>query len=262
MAFQNVAGGKGFHSDDADTHLFTQVIQILLGGIGRLFLFGHGLNLTPFHAGICRILGQHIEQRIHREHQHIDLSGSDRFHGDFCIVAGKTDEPGLAGILQFPGICIHPAVHDLVQIFLRVAVVQEQNIDVVGVQFLIELPQKLLAQSLVTGLYILAVLVRTAQMSCQINFVTATLDGSAEVFTGGGSAYKEVNVIDTCIQCGVHNLSDSFFVCKPNILTAQANGADLKAGLSKFSVNHTQPPFDFMIFLCYPLRRLYALKST
>ena len=240
---ENTACGKGLHGNDADAHLFAQLIKLLLGGVSGAVLLIKSPAAQTAHMIIADVLGQHVEDGIDGEHEHVYLAGFDRSHGGAGVMAGKADEAGLALSLQLGGIFVHPAVEDAVKIFKLIAVVHEQHIHIVRVHDFIIVFHKLAAKRLVAGADVLAADVNTAKVAGEINLLASVLDGAADAGSGVGGAHEKIYILYAGIKGGGDNVPDGSLRLKPDVFAAKADGTDHHAGISQFTVFHVLLPF-------------------
>ena len=79
----------------------------------------------------------------------------------------------------------------------------------------------------ITGTGVLTILVDGAEMPLNNKLIPASLQGNAEVITGGSLRHEDVDIVDSMLLCRIHDRCAFFDGQAVKPLTAQSDLADL-----------------------------------
>lgn len=224
---------------------------------GHILLLGpgvqasaHGFDAIAGHVlvvaeQIFQILGSrhHVEGRVQREHDDLDLrliAGQKRHFG---IVGGKADVPDLARSQKFAHVFDEGAVHDGAELVAGVHVVDHAQFDVIGAQALQQVLEGRAHLVQLAGTHVLAVLPGTADVALDDPLIARRLQGLAEGRTHRRVAHPAVHDVHAGrgapgghgVHLGLLHLADP--------LGAEPDNTRLQARAAQFPILHGTPLF-------------------
>ena len=224
---------------------------------GHILLLGpgvqasaHGFDAIAGHVlvvaeQIFQILGSrhHVEGRVQREHDDLDLrlvTGEQRHFG---IVGGKAYVPDLAGGQKLAHVFDEGAVHDGAELVAGVHVVDHAQFDVIGAQALQQVLEGRAHLVQLAGAHVLAVLPGAADVPLDDPLISRRLKRLAEGRAHRRIAHPAVHDVHAGrgapgghgVHLGLLHLADP--------LGAEPDNARLQARATQFPILHGTPLF-------------------
>ena len=183
---------------------------------------------------------QHVERRIHREHDHLDLGIVAGDKRDLGVVGRKADVVDVARRLLRADVVDEGAVHDGLELIDGVDIVDEAELDVAAEALKQKLPRRHdLVQ--VARAHILAVLPGGAEMALDHPVVALLAHGGSQRTAHRGVRHPAVDDVDAGLSGATHNLEGALGVVSLDPLGAVTDFAHLHAGLAQLAVLHESP---------------------
>ena len=198
-------------------------------------------------AGQLGALGGQVKDRVDAEHEHLHPAVLHGSAGGGGLVGAQADVLDDTLGLQVLGVLQLSAAQQVLIAGLGVHKVDHADVHIVGVQPGEEVLKEPLAVVQIPGAAVLAVLPGRADVPLENHLLPAAFQGCTQVGAYVGLGHEDVQNIDALLHSLVHYGVDGLGVLTLQILAAQANLADLKAGASQRTVFHKEPLLSVVV---------------
>ena len=236
---EEATAGVAFHYGDANTFAFTKRIEL-----SSVLIYATESGVEFLYAAVLKILGgrKHVKNGIDGEEQHFDEPGFDRLPGDKRVVGGETEMEDFAFHLEAMHIVHEIGVQNTIPFLLRITVVDEPNIEIVGVEAAQLILKGRYNLGEVAGTLILTVAPDGTDLPLDDSLVAIATDRVPQIAADLGICHPAVADIDAIVYASLGNGAALLAGLALQPFRTVADFGNQKSGFAQFAIFHMKPP--------------------